>query len=345
MSWLLRTYGRIQTAILSVLVACWVIGLILVPQAAMLDLSLWSKAPRGTLSLQIDRLYNDASTLDFDIRAERDGIRKAELVTKLTSLKAEITSLERNEKDPPKIYGFENYLRMSAIHAHIFAKTMLYSALVTMLAFVVCYPIACALALGSSPRRALVLGIALTIPYTMNELLRIYAWLMILDYQGVINSVLAWMGVVNLEKKSWIPFLEYSGSTFAALIYAYVLFMIFPIANTLQTLDRHQIEAAHDLGASTLRIHWRILLPHAKPGIAVGCVMTFMLCASSYSVPQIMSRGTGGDWFSQLIYRQFFEAHNWNIGSAYAVTLMLFCLMSIALFMALFRVRLGEALR
>jgi spermidine/putrescine transport system permease protein len=135
--------------------------------------------------------------------------------------------------------------------------------------------------------------------------------------------------LVDLERRQWVPFLEYPGATFAAMVYAYILFMVFPIYNTVQTLDPNQIDAARDLGASTWRIHRRVVIPHAKPGIAVGCIMTFMLSAGSYSVPQIMTRGLGGDWFSQLIYRQFFEANNWNIGAAYAFALLLACILFI----------------
>ena len=180
------------------------------------------------------------------------------------------------------------------------------------------------------------------IPYAINELLRVYAWLMILDYQGVINSLLAWMGVVSFADKTWVPFLEYPGSVFVALIYAYVLFMIFPIYNTVDTLDKNQLEAAQDLGGSVFLTHWRVVLPHAKPGIAVGCIMTFMLSVGSYSVPQIMTRGKSGDWFSQLIYRQFFETQNWNVGAAYAFSLVLVCLAFILIMMKVFKVGIRD---
>ena len=112
-----------------------------------------------------------------------------------------------------------------------------------------------------------------------------------------------------------------------------------------ETLDRNQIEAARDLGASTWRIHWRVVIPHAKPGIAVGCIMTFMLSAGSYSVPQVMTRGKSGDWFSQLIYRQFFESFNWNIGAAYSFSLLLVCIAFIFLMMTLFRVGIRDIAR
>jgi spermidine/putrescine transport system permease protein len=190
----------------------------------------------------------------------------------------------------------------------------------------------------ASGNAAALMLLGLIVPYAINELLRVYAWLMILDYQGVLNTFLAWLGLVSLEDRTWIPFLEYPGSVFVALIYAYVLFMVFPIYNTIETLDKNQIEAARDLGAPTWRIHWRVVIPHAKPGIAVGCIMTFMLSAGSYAVPQVMTRGRSGDWFSQLIYRQFFESFNWNTGAAYSFTLLLVCIAFVFLMMAVFRV-------
>jgi spermidine/putrescine transport system permease protein len=120
---------------------------------------------------------------------------------------------------------------------------------------------------------------------------------------------------------------------------------VFPIYNKIETLDRNQIEAARDLGASTWRIHWRVVLPHAKPGIAVGSIMTFMLSAGSISVPGLVGPGLHPDWFSQIIYRNYFEAGNWNIGSAQALLLLVACTLFILAVMSLFRVSIREIAR
>ncbi|MEJ1161541.1 ABC transporter permease [Prosthecomicrobium sp. N25] len=343
---LVKAYGPGITAILWLLVAVWTIGFVAAPQAMMLEQSLWS-LERGTvdLSVQIDRDYNQLSTLKFDYQRETDAEKRIALDVKIQRLTAEIAALEAREKSPDKVYGLQNYTRMSDVHVAVFLKTIGYAFLVTVLSLMVCYPVAYIAALASTGLRATLLLLALVIPYALNELLRIYAWLMILDYQGVINGVLEWFGVTNLAERRWIPFLESPVAVFLAMVYAYVLFMVFPIYNTLETLDRNQIEAARDLGASVPRIHARVIVPHAKPGIAVGCIMTFMLSAGSYSVPQIMTRGQGGDWFSQLIYRQFFEANNWNIGAAYAFSLLVACMVFVFLMMALFRVRLKDIAR
>jgi spermidine/putrescine transport system permease protein len=337
---LTKAFGPGVSALIAGVVAIWLLGLILVPQVAMVHLSLWSLEKNEDLGAEINRLYAKLGTLDFDRAAEKDPAKKQALDTEAEALKKQLAELEAQEKAPKSVYGLQNYWKMSGLHAYVFARTILLSILVTLVALCVCYPVAVALAFADTRRRAVVLLVCLTVPYAMNELLRVYSWLMILDYRGLLNAVLAWVGVIDPARP--VPFLEYSGSLFAALVYTYVLFMVFPIANTLEALDRNQVEAARDLGASTLMIHRRVIIPAAKPGIAVGCIMTFMLAVGSYAVPQIMTRGTGGDWFSQLVYRQFFESNNWNVGSAYAFSLMLVSLVIVGIVMALARVRLGD---
>ena len=84
------------------------------------------------------------------------------------------------------------------------------------------------------------------------------------------------------------------------LVYTYVLFMLFPLYNAIQSLDTNQIEAAEDLGAPWWRTHWRVILPHAKPGIASGAVMVFMLSAGSILVPTLLG-STTSRWFTEII--------------------------------------------
>ena len=95
-------------------------------------------------------------------------------------------------------------------------------------------------------------------------------------------------------------------------------------------------------GAGTWRVHWRVIIPHSKPGIAVGCIMTFMLAAGSFSVPHIITRGLQPKWFTQLIYDKFFESSNWNLGSAYSFTLLVICILFIMIVMAIFGVKLRQ---
>lgn len=344
---LVRIYGRAFAAACWVLVFGWFTLLVLVPQVTMVDQSLWRmEQPKDAaqLTLDIDRLYNDLSVMKLD-RADAPADKQAALDARIAETQAAIKEMETRETQPRKVYGPENYTRMSGLHAEIFLRTLAFAALTTLIALVVCYPIACAAAFAGKATTTAVILTALTIPYAINELLRTYAFLMVLDYRGVINTALSWIGIIDLDRDQAIPFLESQAAVFAGLVYAYVLFMVFPIYNALESLDKSQIEAARDLGASSLRTHWRVIIPHAKPGLAVGSIMVFMLSAGSYAVPRILSRGLGGDWFTQLIYRQFFDAHNWNIGSAYSVALLIACLVFVALVMKITRVGLKDMVR
>jgi spermidine/putrescine transport system permease protein len=119
--------------------------------------------------------------------------------------------------------------------------------------------------------------------------------------------------------------------------------MVFPMYNAMESLDKNQIEAARDLGASWPRVHRKIVIPHAKPGIASGCIVTFMLVAGSYIVPVLLG-GRSSFWFTQAIESQF-SVLNWNGGSAYALVLELVCLVIIMILMKVFRVTLRDITR
>lgn len=220
-------------------------------------------------------------------------------------------------------------------------RTLVFAILATTLALVVCYPIAYKVALATPPERAVWLFLGLVIPYAIVELMRIYAWTAIIDNQGLLNQALMWVGAISEP----IQFKRSALTVFVVIVYTYVLFMVFPIFNVMSTLDRNQIEAARDLGASTARLHWRVIMPHAKPGIAVGCIATFMLAAGAFSVPRIISRGLQAEWFSQTIYNKFFESENSNVGAAYSFAYTLVCFLLVALFMWAMRTRLKDFAR
>lgn len=240
---------------------------------------------------------------------------------------------------PADRYILGNYIALfaSAVHFKIFLKTIWCSALVTALCLAACYPVAFHLAKGTSRQRALRLLVLLTIPFWINEILRSFAWFIILAYQGPLNGFLLGLGLVPRP----VRFLSGDTGVVIGMIYAFILFMVFPLYNAMESLEVDQVDAARDLGASTRRIHWRIVVPHAKPGIAAGCIMVFMLAASSYAVPSILG-STSSYWFTQAIYQWFFEGQNWPQGAAYAFVLLVTCLLFIFLMMRLCRVGLAD---
>jgi spermidine/putrescine transport system permease protein len=240
---------------------------------------------------------------------------------------------------PRDVYTLRNYetLWANTIHRAIFFQTIWASALVTACTLVVCYPIAYFMAQVADRKLLPLLVLLLIIPFWINELLRTFAWYVVLAFNGPLNWLLLSLGLIDAPRR-W---LGTPGAVIVGMVYVYVLFMVFPIYNAMESLDRNQIEAARDLGASWTRIHRRIVIPHAKPGIAVGCIMTFMLAAGSYAVPSILG-GPNSRWFTEIIYNWFFEGGNWNQGAAYAFILLVLCVGFILLMMRLFRVGLTD---
>lgn len=239
---------------------------------------------------------------------------------------------------PDDVYSLDNitYLAQESVHRTIFFKTVWASALVALATFVVCYPLAFWLAQNATPNQTAVVLIALTVPFWINEVLRTLAWYILLAFRGPLNALLLSVGIID-EPVRWYG----NGGVLAGMIYAYILFMLFPIYNSIESLDKSQLEAARDLGASTLRIHRRIVIPHAKAGIATGCVFTFMLAAGSYVAPALLG-APGSRWFTEIIYNWFFEGGDWNRGAAYALVLLVLCLLVVLLALRIARVNLAD---
>jgi spermidine/putrescine transport system permease protein len=239
---------------------------------------------------------------------------------------------------PEDVYTLKNYVLLATtpLHRAIFLKTIWSSVIVTAIALLICYPISYYMAKVTRGARMSWLMIGIIVPYWINELLRLFAWQLILADKGVLNQALLALGMIADP----INFRAGNGAVILGMAYAYILFMVFPLYNALESLDRNQVDAARDLGASWPRIHRRIIIPHAKPGIAVGCIMTFMLAAGTIAAPQLLG-SPSSFWFTQIIYTNF-ETANWNQGAAYAIVLAVLCLVFVMLMLRIFRVSLKE---
>jgi spermidine/putrescine transport system permease protein len=218
-----------------------------------------------------------------------------------------------------------------------FGLTIWYSIVVTVACFALAYPLAFFMAKIASPKSLPTLMLLLFIPLWVSEVLRAFAWWIILAFKGPLNALLLAIGAID-EPIRWIVGYD---AVVIGLTYTYVLFMLFPIYNAIASLDTNQIEAADDLGAPWWKIHWRIVLPHSKPGIASGCVMVFMLSAGSLLVPSILG-STTSQWFTQTIDQWFKDALDWNTASAYAFILLLLCTVFVSIALKLFKVKLSD---
>ena len=228
----------------------------------------------------------------------------------------------------------------NTIDLAVFGRTILAAVFVTLVDLALCYPVAYYLAHVATGAGARLMVVALIVPFWVNELLRAFAFKVLFGSGGLINDALLLLGILDQP----YDFVRANVALYSGLSYAYILLMIFPIYNAIESLDRNQIEAARDMGAPWWRIHWRIVLPHAKPGISSGCTIVFMLTAGALAAPQVLG-GPSSLWFTQLIYKAFNNSANWARGSAYAIVLLLACLAFVLLVMRVFKVRLGEIAR
>jgi spermidine/putrescine transport system permease protein len=302
---LLRRYGTGLTLIMVLLVAFWLMMLVIIPNLTLLEQSFRPYLPVAEIGGPRDT-YSAANYLKvFD---------------------GQITS---------SILGIEFQI---PVRVRTFLLTIWYSIVVATLCLMLAYPLAYYMAKIVNPKSLPTLILLLFIPLWVSEVLRAFAWWIILAFRGPLNWLLLNTGLID-DPIRWTN-MGYTGVVIG-LIYTYVLFMLFPVYNAIQSLDTNQIEAAEDLGAPWWKIHWRVVIPHAKPGIASGSVIVFMLSAGSLLVPSILG-STTSQWFTQTINETFNDALDWNTASAYAFLLLLLCTVFVSLAMWVFRVKLSD---
>jgi spermidine/putrescine transport system permease protein len=252
---------------------------------------------------------------------------------------------------PKDLYTLENYryflfgsttstAEWNWLHIKAFFLTIGVSILITLINFAICYPLAFHMAQSASAARLRVLLLLLILPYWVNEILRAFAFRVLLSSGGIINQLLMGSGLTNEP----IDFLGADVGLYMGLSYAYLLMMIFPLYNAIESLDRNQVEAARDLGAPWWHIHAFIVLPHAKPGIASGCTLVFMLTAGALAAPLVLG-GPRTLWFTPIVYDRFYQAFNWPQGAAYAFILLVSCILFVLVVLKAFRLSLGEITR
>ncbi|GAB1363342.1 ABC transporter permease subunit [Rhodobacter sp.] len=300
-----RRYGSGLTLVICLLVAFWLVMLVIVPNITLFEQSFRPYLP-------VTEIGGPKDTYGFGNYA-----------------KVFHGSVEKS------IFGISFTL---PVHVYTFFLTMFYSIVVTFMCFILAYPLAYYLAKIVKPKSLPTLLLMLFIPLWVSEVLRAFAWWIILAFKGPLNALLLGIGLIDAPIR-WTN-MGYTGVVIG-LIYTYVLFMLFPVYNAVQSLDTNQIEAAEDLGASWWKIHWKIVLPHSKPGIASGSVMVFMLSAGSLLVPSILG-STTSQWFTQTIDQWFKDALDWNTASAYAFLLLILCTLFVTVALKLFRVKLSD---
>ncbi len=198
------------------------------------------------------------------------------------------------------------------------------AALTTALTLVLAVPAAVWIA-TRPPRLRSLLVLAATIPFWTNTLIRTYAWMILLNDQGIVNAAIQAFG---LDPLALYPSLF---ATVIGLVYVFVPFMLLPIYTSAAKFDFRLAEAAYDLGATRLRVVTRVLLPSLRPGILAGCVLVFVPALGAFIQPMLLG-GAKVDFIGTIIQRQFKESQNWPFGAAISVALLALTLIALLIF-------------
>ncbi|MDH3195977.1 MAG: ABC transporter permease, partial [Hyphomicrobiales bacterium] len=196
-------------------------------------------------------------------------------------------------------------------------RTALMSVAATALTLLIGFPVAYYIAKMAKGRVKAMLFVLCLLPFWVSELVRTFGWMILLRETGVVSKALQWLGLAS----SPIEFLYNDAAIMVGLVYTSMLFMVVPLITTLDSLDDSFIEAGYDLGGNGFAVLREIIIPHAMPGIASGCIIVFMLSLGNYLTP-ILLGGKNSLWFTEQIYAQFITRFNWEQGSAFGFLLL-----------------------
>ncbi len=215
------------------------------------------------------------------------------------------------------------------IYRVLIIRSLKISLIVTFVTVLTAFPIAYFLSFKVKRRKALWLFL-ITIPFWTSYLLRVFLWKVILGYNGVLNSTLLWLGLIDEP----LTFLLYNlNAVVLTLAHAWAPFAILPIFVALEKIDRSFLEAAEDLGDGPVRRFFRVTLPLAMPGVIAATLIVLIPTVGDFITPKLVG-GTDGLMIANMIQIQFGKANNAPLGAALAVTSMLIVgLISVAIYL------------
>jgi putrescine transport system permease protein len=190
------------------------------------------------------------------------------------------------------------------------------AALSTVIALVVAYPLALAIARSDRRWRGLLIGLAVA-PFWTSFLIRVYAWIAILKDEGLLNHALMGLGLIAEP----LAILSTTTAVVIGIVYSYLPFVILPIYNALEKQDASLREAAADLGASPWRTFLAVTLPLSAPGVIAGALLMFIPAVGEFVIPDLLG-GSDTMMIGRVMWNDFFENRDWPAASAGAIVLL-----------------------
>jgi putrescine transport system permease protein len=207
-----------------------------------------------------------------------------------------------------------------------YLRSLMVAAISTAILLVIGYPVAYGMA-RLPPRWQGVAMMLVIVPFWTSFLIRIYAWINILQHDGLLNQVLLALHVVSAP----VVWLSTDGAMYLGIVYSYLPFMILPLYATLSKIDPALLEAAGDLGASPAQAFWRVTFPLSLPGIGAGVLLCFIPIVGEFVIPDLLA-GSDALMIGQTLWLEFFTNKDWPVASATAIVLLVLLLAPLLLY-------------
>ncbi len=221
-----------------------------------------------------------------------------------------------------------NYARLFTdwIYVSSYLKSLEIAAISTLILLLIGFPLAYGMA--RAPRRVQgVLFMMVVLPFWTSFLIRVYAWINILQREGLLNQVLLALGVVDTPP-GW---LATETAVYIGLVYSYLPFMVLPIYATLEKMDETLLEAAADLGCPQWKAFWLVTLPIASKGVIAGALLCFIPIVGEFVIPDLLG-GSETQMIGQTLWTEFFGNKDWPAASAVAVVLLCLLVVPIVIY-------------
>ena len=210
------------------------------------------------------------------------------------------------------------------LYVHVFMHSLRIALVTTAICLAVGYPTAYFIATRPNVRTRNILLVLVILPFWTDFLIRTYAWIILLNREGVVNGVLHHFGVIDQP----LSLLYNSGAVVAGLVYSYLPLMILPLYASVERLNPELFEAGADLGSRPFRVWRTVTLPLILPGLVAGIVFVFVPALGNFPVAELLGGGRS-DMIGNLINRQFLTSRDWPFGST--LTLVLIALLMVLL--------------
>jgi putrescine transport system permease protein len=224
--------------------------------------------------------------------------------------------------------SLDNYRMLGSdwIYLTSYLRSLGIAALSTTLLLLIGYPVAYGIARMPTRLRP-ILVMAVFLPFLTAFLIRIYAWINILQREGLLNDVLLALRIIH-EPVVW---LSTDTAIVIGIVYSYLPFMVLPLYASLEKMDESLLEAAADLGAPRWKAFWLITVPLSMPGVLAGILLCFIPIVGEFVIPELLG-GSGSLMIGQTLWTEFFQNKDWPVASAVAIALLAILLVPILIY-------------